>query len=241
MITSDLIQRRLDRFWGYGSFEAPVWFVGMEEGLGKGREANELEARLLAADGKAMIDMRRDMVLVPDHSRFFRDSAPIQASWKYPIALYLYLKSQKEPSSGEIRDYQAHRLGDSELKSDATIELMPLPSHKANEDTWLYANYAIPGLGSRKEYLNTYKPKRTRELSRLIKIHSPRLVVFYSLTYLPDWIEVMGETPKEVVRQMYFAKNCKTSFCVIPQGVSFGMSYARIYEFARKVSDEIKI
>ncbi len=221
--------------------EAPVWFVGMEEGLGKNTNIGELEARFLAADGRVTVDMRRDMMLVPDHIRFFKDSAPIQASWKYPIALYLYLKNQKEPSPEEIRYYQAHKLGDSELKSDVAIELMPLPSHKASEDTWLYANYGIPGLGSRKKYLDTYKPKRTKELNRLIKTYFPRLVVFYSLTYLPDWIEVMGENPKEVCRQMYFAKNGKTSFCVIPQGVSFGMSYARIYEFAGKVSGEIKI
>ncbi len=241
MITPDLIKRRLKTFWGYGSLDAPVWFVGMEEGLGKNRSAADLEARFLAADGKATVDMRRDMAQVPDHIRFFREGAPVQASWKFPIALYLYLKNKKEPTKQEIQNYQAFELGNSELKNDVALELMPLPSHRANEYTWLYANYGISGLGSRKEYLNTYKPRRIKELNHLIKIHSPRLVIFYSLTYLPDWIDVMGEIPNEVCRQMYFAKNGKMSFCVIPQGVSFGMSHARIYEFARKVSGEIKI
>ncbi len=241
MITPDLIKRRLKNFWGYGSLDAPVWFVGMEEGLGKNRSAADLEARFLAADGKATVDMRRDMTRVSDHIRFFRKGAPVQHSWKFPIALYLYLKNKKEPTKQEIQNYQAFELGNSELKNEAALELMPLPAHKANEDAWLYANYGIPGLGSRKEYLDAYKPKRIKELNCLIRNYSPRLIIFYSLTYLPDWIEVMGENPKEVSPRMYFAKNDKTSFCVIPQGVSFGMSYARIFEFARKVSGEIKI
>ena len=39
MITQKLIKRRIENFWGYGSFEAPVWFVGMEEG--RDPKANE--------------------------------------------------------------------------------------------------------------------------------------------------------------------------------------------------------
>lgn len=241
MITANIIQKRLELFWGYGNFEAPVWFVGMEEGLGKNTSVKELEARFVAADGKMTVDMRRDMAQVPDHIRFFKESAPVQASWKYPIALYLYLKNRKEPSKQDIRDYQMYMLGDSELKNDAAIELMPLPSHKANEDTWIYDKYGIFGLGSRSEYLNAYKPKRVRELANLIEIHSPKLVIFYSKSYLPDWIQIIGEKPKEIISQMYFIKNCKTSFCVIPQGVARGMSYARIYEFAQNICDEAKI
>ena len=34
MLTSDILQDRIKNFWGYGSLDAKVWFVGMEEGLG---------------------------------------------------------------------------------------------------------------------------------------------------------------------------------------------------------------
>ena len=180
MITSDLIQRRLERFWGYGNLEAPVWFVGMEEGLGKNRSATDLEARLRATDGKATVDMRRDMMQVPDHIRFFRNGAPVQSSWKYPIALYLYLKNKKKPTKQEIQEHQAFIIGDSELKNNVALELMPLPVHKTNEDAWIYNKYRISGLESRKKYLDTYKPGRVKELTRMINNYSPKLVIFYS-------------------------------------------------------------
>ena len=37
-IREDYIRWRLENFWGYGSFDASVWFVGMEEGLSNGGE-----------------------------------------------------------------------------------------------------------------------------------------------------------------------------------------------------------
>ena len=73
MITADLVHRRIANFWGYRSFEAPVWFVGMEEGLGP---ETELEERFRAADGKTIIDMRRDMTRVQQHMRRFQPPAP---------------------------------------------------------------------------------------------------------------------------------------------------------------------
>ena len=189
MITADLIQRRIDNFWGYGSLEAPVWFVGMEEGLGPTTDTGELEIRFRAADGKATIDMRQDMAHVDGHIKFFRSDPPIQPTLKYPIALYLYLKNNNggKPSKEDIRAHQGLVLGDNKQKESTAIELMPLPSQKAHESTWLYERYGVLGLDSRENYLSSYKPKRVLELKSLIEKYSPKLVVFYSLGYLPEW------------------------------------------------------
>ena len=35
MINKELIQNRIDNFWGYGSLDAPVWFIGIEERFDK--------------------------------------------------------------------------------------------------------------------------------------------------------------------------------------------------------------
>lgn len=61
-----LTENRLKNFWGYGNLDATTWFIGMEEGLGKG--APYLMERFLAADGKATVDMRHDMQAVEDHN-----------------------------------------------------------------------------------------------------------------------------------------------------------------------------
>ena len=55
MIDEDIVHRRMKQFWGYRSFEAPVWFVGMEEGLGDTDE-KELELRFQATDGRATVE-----------------------------------------------------------------------------------------------------------------------------------------------------------------------------------------
>jgi hypothetical protein len=123
MITADLVRRRIANFWGYGSFEATAWFIGMEEGLGP---ETELEERFRVADGKATIDMRRDMTRVPQHMRWFQPPAPpVQQNWKYPIALFLFLRNGKSPSPEEIRAYQLDVLGDIDRKDSCVVELMP--------------------------------------------------------------------------------------------------------------------
>ncbi|MDP2655090.1 MAG: hypothetical protein Q8P17_00820 [bacterium] len=229
-LTADLIRRRIENFWGYGNLEAPVWFVGMEEGLNPTTDVAELEMRFRVADGKATVDMRHDMSALANHMRWFRPGARIQPTWKYPIALHLYLKNGKIPDKEEIRDHQARVLGDSVLKESTTIELMPLPSQKAHESTWLYAKYNVQGLSSREEYISTFMEARVRKLKDMLVRYKPKLVIFYSVSYLPKWSEIIGVHLGKVTSQMYFAKNGGTSFCIIPQG--HGMSYKRLYEYA---------
>lgn len=227
-----LVQERIKNFWGYGSLESPTWFVGMEEGFDSSTKPPELVARFKATHGHTTVDMRNGMEEVADHIRWFQHGAPIQPTWKYPIALYLYLKNRAVPTKEDIGDYQATKLGDALLRETAAIELMPLPSNKANGATWMYGDIDLPCLQTRNAYLKAYKPARVQKLKELIAQYRPKIVIFYSLTYLPDWTEIIGVIPQEVTKGMYVAYTAGTTYCVIPQGASFGMSYKRVYEFA---------
>ena len=238
-IDTELVRSRIETFWGYGSLEAPTWFVGMEEGLESDATLAHLAERFRVAHGKHTTDMRHGMENVYGHTRWFNAQAPVQPTWKYPIALYLYLKLGRPPSKEEIRDHQALTLGDSKAKETVTVELMPLPSNKAHERTWLYGDLGIPGLSTRSEYLATYKPERVRKLRELFHTYHPKVAIFYSLMYLADWAAVIGTEPEEITKGMYFAKTNSTACCIIPQGASFGMSYARLYEFADKIRGSI--
>jgi len=40
---------------------------------------------------------------------------------------------------------------------------------------------------------------------------------------------------------MYFVKKGDTAFCILPQGVAFGMSYKRLYEFAEIIKNKITL
>jgi hypothetical protein len=240
MLTRELIERRLSNFWGYGSFQAPVWFIGMEEGLSP-QDKKELDKRFLAADGKITIDMRRDMEELTGHMKWFRPPFPIQPAWQYPIALYLFLKNNAEPSHQEIREHQSIVLGDMQLKETTAIELMPLPSAKADDSEWQYGNHGVPGLRTRQEYIHTYKGARIQNLKALLIKYHPHLVIFYSATYLYEW-ECAIEAPLSLVTsQMYFVRTATTAFCAIPQGRARGMSYERIYEYGELVKRQVDL
>jgi hypothetical protein len=235
-----LIEERIKNFWGYGSLEATTWFVGMEEGLDANATQEQLIARFKSAHGKVTVDMRRDMQEVKDHIRWFCPNPPIQQSWKYPIALFLYLKNKRMPTKEEIRKYQSESVGDDILKETVAIELMPLPSNKAHQSSWKYGDVDVVGLTTRDEYLKTHKPARVKKLTELLKKHGPKYVIFYSLTYLKEWTDVIGVTPTEVTKGMYIAKVDNTLCCIIPQGAYPGMSYERIHELAEKVLEHSK-
>ena len=240
-ISPELIERRLRMFWGYGSFEAPVWFVGMEEGLG-GTDKSELGNRFIASDGKQTIDIRRDMLDVPLHMAFFTPPRPrLQPTLMYPIALSLYLKHKKKPTQDEIRSHQAHEFGDIDKCISSSFDLMPLPSRSTNEDTWLYSRSGVDSLSSRKKYLETHLPRRVAELGQLVQKHNPKLVIFYSIKYKSYWISAMKSQPQEIMNQMFFGKIQNTSFCIIPQGSMPGMSKDRLYAFAEKIAPRVSL
>ena len=66
-ITKDLIEGRINNFWGYGNLDGNVWFIGLEEGFG-GNE-NDLARRL--SKNKVVLDNQGDMRDVADHIRWF--------------------------------------------------------------------------------------------------------------------------------------------------------------------------
>jgi hypothetical protein len=74
----------------------------------------------------------------------------------------------------------------------------------------------------------------------VLRLH-PQLVVFHSLTYLSDWSHVIGTTLRQITRQMYLASTSVTSFCLIPNANSRGMSYERLYEYAALVKPQINL
>src|SRR5690606_2213018 len=107
----------------------------------------------------------------------------------------------------------------------ATLELMPLPSKSIKESDWLYRDFNIDGLSSRKDYLHTYKPKQVHKLQELIHLHKPKLVLFYSRTYLSDCQQITDAPFEEVIaKKLHIAKGHGTLYAVVPHATSFCMS-----------------
>lgn len=217
-----LIHERIKNFFGYGNLESDIWFVGMEEGFDG--SMGLLYERFKTTSKKVVCDIVEDMQTSPDHLRWFEDNAPTQKTYRPLIYIHLYLKNGIEPTLEEIRQFQISSFG-RKTADHTVLELMPLPSKSIKEADWIYGDFNIEGLGSRKEYLKTYKSERVQNLQKLIHKHQPKLVLFYSRTYLSDWQQIASVPFVEVIpKKLHTAKDHDTLYAVVPHATSFGMS-----------------
>lgn len=164
--------RHLESFLGYGRLDAPVWFVGMEEG-GGGPE--NIRARLQFKDVEDCAGAHERLSL-PQYHRAERPV--IQRTWGQMARFMLHLQG-REASADEVRAYQANQLGRSSGES-MLMELMPIPKpslkHSATYDG-LLPQYADG------EYCDGVRRRRIRVLQQLLERHRPRVVVCYGKSY----------------------------------------------------------
>lgn len=251
MITPDILQNRIKNFWGYGSLEAPVWFIGMDERFDPTENKDMLEKQFRYAENNlidGMLNSSRSKINEWKHLANMGPFLPggvLQTTWKYPIALYLYLQSGIHLTIDErgevIKEYQRNILADTGKKETATLELSPLPCPSTKEEDWLYADSGLAILSSRKEYEKNCLPDRAEKLKELIQVHKPRLIIFYSMKYLNYWEKIIGEMPQMITNRTRFASNKDTAFCVIPNGGQSGLSYEELYEYADQVKSRIDL
>ncbi len=251
MLSKELIQNRINNFWGYGSLESPVWLVGMDERFDPSESQEMLEDQFLYAEANMVDGMLNASRSKIDEWRHLANMEPflvngdLQSTWKYPIALYLYLHSgiplTIDERSNVIKEYQRNILADANKRETATLELSPLPCPSTKEEDWIYGSLDIEGISSRKEYEKNYLQGRAEKLKGLVQRHKPKLVIFYSMKYLNYWEKIIGEMPQIVTVRTRFASNKDTAFCVIPNGGQSGLSYNELYEYADRVKDRINL
>lgn len=217
-----LIRERIKNFWGYGNLDSPYWFIGMEEGY---NETNEiLLDRFTATADQRVCDIYEDLIDYPGHAKWFKDSAPIQPTYRRLIEMMIYAETDSHPDKEAIREFQIKRLG-RKKSNHALLELMPLPSKSIAEKDWLYTNSGVEGLSSRKDYLETYKDERTEALRNLIEKYKPKYVICYSLSYQEDWQQLTDAPFIEVnPRRLYLAKDSETTVAITPHSVAQGLS-----------------
>jgi hypothetical protein len=190
MFNNQLLEAYIGGFYGYGSYGAEFWFIGMEEGGGGSRE--QIGRRLDAWDTRGrkelddVVEYHRE---VGYNTKRFDERPKLGKTWSKLIRVLLSSRGY-DPSQEQVRDYQKNRLARKNSDS-CLVELLPLPSPGTN--LWLYyGESTLPFLKDRKTYKEHVRPLRVAHLRRRIEEHQPRVVVFYSLTYLRYWEEVAG-------------------------------------------------
>lgn len=196
MIDDRRIERFMDGFLGYGNGDAPLWFIGMEEGGGNSVDEIALRIATWEKRGHRRIeDLKEYHACLSDDfptlaSYFVSDrKAPLQGTWRGLIRILLQAKGlTATPES--IREYQVTRWGrtNGEVR---LLNLLPLPAPSINH--WPYADCtALPELQTRRFYKQVWEPRRIEAIRQAIRLYGPRDVVMFGLSNIRAWDKIAG-------------------------------------------------
>ncbi|WP_224815999.1 hypothetical protein [Hasllibacter sp. MH4015] len=184
-------------FYGYGDLEAPLWFVGMEEG--GGNSAADVTQRVQTWQDRG----RRTVDDVAEFHDAIIDkgfaSITNQPTWTMLSRIQLGFDQGAEGARDPKKHWQTI-LGRQSSKT-CVLELNPLPSPSTSK--WKYPEFTdYLFLANREVYNLRYRAKRIQTLKNLIEERSPKAVVFFGRMYQPFWEVIAGglfgsgETPR---------------------------------------------
>jgi hypothetical protein len=184
----------IDTFYGYGSWQARFWFVGFEESGGDAPEEVAEKINYLYATqttGPTLCDIRELYKQVafriegPRAEKFatfydhrFGPLATLHGMWKNLIAFVHGYQNQDLP---DLLTYQQNSFASPKGKSEALIQLYPLPAHN---HAWYYAWLdmpELPFLKSRSLYRDRLYPTRIQTILKNMRTHKPELVLMYGM------------------------------------------------------------
>ena len=166
--------QRIENFVGFGRIDAPVVFIGMEEGLASPEELDG-DLAIRSKYATPIMDLKEAHRGVAGTERYFDpESAPRQPTWRVMADLMLRRDGVSHPSGDDRRAYRALRLGRSGGETLLT-ELLPYPHPRTSD--WLYGR--ITKYATREAYVAEMLPRRLRLLSEVLSAAPREIVVCY--------------------------------------------------------------
>ena len=184
-----LLAAFMGNFYGYGNYQGPYWFIGMEEGGGD--SFAEVSKRLAIWDqrGRGELEDVVDYHLALGIDYPFVDHPKLQPTWAKLIRVLLSMEGQP-PTKDEVRRFQQSSWARSS-GNVCLMELLPLPSPSTSH--WLYGQHSkLPALADRASYREHWSPLRVQALRQRIAAYKPRVVVFYGFSYSEYWRAIAG-------------------------------------------------
>jgi hypothetical protein len=184
MLNDQLLEDFMKGFYGFGSYQAQYWFIGMEEGGGNSYDAISRQLGIWDKWGKQELldvaEYAREMKI----TQWYDGQARLQPTWKHLIRIFLSAESR--PTDKEsIRHYQKNYWG---TKSGNTclLELLPLPAPSTN--SWIYKEISsLPYMINRQTYREHIVNTRIGHFQNRIREFRPKVVVFYGSVYDSYW------------------------------------------------------
>lgn len=233
MLDPDRLRAFIRTFFGYGSWSAPLWFVGMEEG--GGRDLVEIAQRLDLWSGGELEDLRRFSNAL-EGKRWFDDQPPIQSTWAGLAAVALCAEG-RSAGRESIRRYQRDELATVAGRT-ALIELLPLPSPSTSH--WIYEACGLSELSTRAIYRHQFADLRAEEIQKRIDLHGPRVVMFYGLAYRKYWESIAGSTfTSDQTTFVEFCRRGSSLLVLAPHPVARGVRRSDFCEIGRFIRDHL--
>jgi hypothetical protein len=230
-----ILESYISRFYGYGSWNAPLWFIGMEEGGCP--TLDEFSSRLIcwSRRGSAELEDAPAYHKELNFTRWFGPKAKLQSTWEKLVRIYL--SSQGLLSDIEaVRHFQGERFGSRDC-GFASLELFPLPS--TDTSAWIYRDAAhIPYLINRQVYKYYVYPKRAEGLRQRIATHRPKYVIIYGLAYVDEWEGIIGKKfggrDSHNVHETTFESS---RILVVPHPVARGLAQPYWQEIGKRLNE----
>ncbi len=164
--------------FGYGSWEAPYWFIGPEQGMRKDEDLVRRVDVWLQLGGNELDDCREFHELLPE-PRWHQQSPILQKTWKQLI-LFLLRFCNRPATMQDRRQYQRDHWGMSGQQT-CVIELSGVPAHSYRESS--KQKHRLLSSGEFEQIRN----ERIKIIRQRILKHRPKLVVMYGEREEKHW------------------------------------------------------
>lgn len=232
----------IDHFYGYGSWQAPIWFIALEESGGElpeevAERINYFSKNHLNETAGALCDIRalyshltfRQDRAEPFSTYYeyrFGQNAVLHGVWKNLISL---AHGYRKESVQDVSAYQKHLFASSDSNNEALITLYPLPS--PHNHAWYYGWLHMPHLDflkNRALYQEKLYRQRMDTILSNIKKYKPELVLMYGMqnisalkqsfgNYFHDISFKMMKATKRIIPQHHYAESGETTVVITTQ------------------------
>jgi hypothetical protein len=179
---------RIENFVGFGRVDAPVVFIGMEEGL-KDADALLEDLAIRSTYETPVMDLKEAHRGIAGTERYFDpDRAPRQPTWRVMADLMLRRGGNDTPTGADRRRYRALELGRSHGDTLLT-ELLPYPHPKRSD--WLYKRFGK--YDTRADYTREMLSRRRTLLRSVIAAAPRQLIVCYGKVNWPEFEDLFDD------------------------------------------------
>ena len=167
------------RNYGYGRWDAPYWFIGLEQGMPPYESLCQRVKAWVDLDRRELNDCREFHCRIGEKRWHFKQRVNLQPTWR-PLMLLMMTFLERPAHKEILRNYQRDKWGALYDKTGETcvIELSGLAARSLNEtqDSGQFLEERIEGICNK------------------IRSHQPKLVVMYGLRQRDSWHKIAEAT-----------------------------------------------